>query len=111
MVSAFKEENESDSVNSGYKWTEVCVLGVPQVVPVEVASVIQQSVEGTQTKWNMSGGETLSPVLLNPELCANVVLKVSPPLDSLWGITHIYGYKIFLIRVIVFYQNITNIQG
>ncbi|XP_034454657.1 tectonic-1 isoform X2 [Hippoglossus hippoglossus] len=46
------------------------------VVPVEVASVIQQSVEGTQTKWNVSGGENLSPVLLNPEVCANVVLKV-----------------------------------
>ncbi|XP_053284771.1 tectonic-1 isoform X2 [Pleuronectes platessa] len=46
------------------------------VVPVEVASVILQSLEGTQTKWNMSGGENLSPVLLNPGLCANVVLKV-----------------------------------
>ncbi|XP_019934290.2 tectonic-1 isoform X2 [Paralichthys olivaceus] len=46
------------------------------VVPVEVASVIQQSVEGTQTTWKMSGGENLSPLLLNPELCANVVLKV-----------------------------------
>uniref|UniRef100_A0A8D3AV46 Tectonic-1-3 domain-containing protein n=2 Tax=Scophthalmus maximus TaxID=52904 RepID=A0A8D3AV46_SCOMX len=46
------------------------------VVPVEVASVILQSVDGTQTEWKMSEGEILSPVLLNPDLCANVVLEV-----------------------------------
>ncbi|XP_040904647.1 tectonic-1-like isoform X2 [Toxotes jaculatrix] len=46
------------------------------VVPVEVASVILQSVDGTQTELKMSGGENLSPVLLSPDLCANVVLKV-----------------------------------
>ncbi|GAA6234230.1 tectonic-1 [Lates japonicus] len=46
------------------------------VVPVEVASVILQSVDGTQTELKMSGGEKISPVLLNSDLCANVVLKV-----------------------------------
>ncbi|XP_074503945.1 tectonic-1 [Sebastes fasciatus] len=47
------------------------------VVPVEVASVILQSVDGTQTELKISGGENLNPVLLNPTLCANVVLKVA----------------------------------
>ncbi|XP_039975094.1 tectonic-1 isoform X3 [Xiphias gladius] len=46
------------------------------VVPVAVATVILNSVDGTQTELNISGGENLSPVLLNPDLCANVVLKV-----------------------------------
>lgn len=48
-----------------------------EVVPVAVATVILNSVDGTQTELNISGGENLSPVLLNPDLCANVVLKVS----------------------------------
>ncbi|XP_069027389.1 tectonic-1 [Embiotoca jacksoni] len=47
------------------------------VVPVEVASVILQSTDGTQTELKISGGESLSPVLLNPMLCGNVVLKVA----------------------------------
>ncbi|XP_051277192.1 tectonic-1 isoform X2 [Dicentrarchus labrax] len=47
------------------------------VVPVEVASVVLQSVDGTQTELQISGGENLSPALLNPTLCANVVLKVA----------------------------------
>ncbi|XP_027147057.1 tectonic-1 isoform X2 [Larimichthys crocea] len=47
-----------------------------EVVPVEVTSVILQSVDGTQTELQISDGEHLSPVLLNPTLCANVVLKV-----------------------------------
>ncbi|XP_044061569.1 tectonic-1 isoform X2 [Siniperca chuatsi] len=46
------------------------------VVPVEVASVVLQSVDGTQTELQISGGENLNPVLLNPILCENVVLKV-----------------------------------
>ncbi|KAG8003787.1 Tectonic-1 [Nibea albiflora] len=46
------------------------------VVPVEVTSVILQSVDGTQTELQISDGENLNPVLLNPALCANVVLKV-----------------------------------
>ncbi|XP_070693441.1 tectonic-1 [Pempheris klunzingeri] len=46
------------------------------VVPVEVASVILQSVEGTQTELQIGGGESLSPVPLSPSLCANVVLEV-----------------------------------
>ncbi|XP_071313644.1 tectonic-1-like isoform X3 [Trachinotus anak] len=46
------------------------------VVPVEVASVVLQSVDWTRTELRMTGGEDLSPVLLNPDLCANVVLKV-----------------------------------
>ncbi|KAK9517618.1 hypothetical protein VZT92_022971 [Zoarces viviparus] len=47
------------------------------LVPVEVASVILQSVDGTQTELMISGGENLNPVLLNPTVCANVVLKVA----------------------------------
>lgn len=47
-----------------------------EVVPVEVSSVILQSVDGTQTELQISG-ENTDPVLLNPTLCANVVLKVS----------------------------------
>ncbi|KAF0039293.1 hypothetical protein F2P81_007528 [Scophthalmus maximus] len=54
-------------------YTEIQLFAV---VPVEVASVILQSVDGTQTEWKMSEGEILSPVLLNPDLCANVVLEV-----------------------------------
>ncbi|XP_031733485.1 tectonic-1 isoform X1 [Anarrhichthys ocellatus] len=47
------------------------------LVPVEVVSVILQSVDGTQTELMISGGENLNPVLLNPTVCANVVLKVA----------------------------------
>lgn len=53
-----------------------------QIVPVEVGSVTLQSVDGTQTELQMSGGENLKPILLSPTLCANVVLKVSQP-DSI----------------------------
>ncbi|KAK2843996.1 hypothetical protein Q5P01_010655 [Channa striata] len=47
------------------------------VLPVEVTSLALQSVVGTQTELNISRGESFSPVLLNPDLCANVVLKVN----------------------------------
>lgn len=50
-----------------------------EVVPAEVVSVILQSVDGTQAELNISGRENLRPALLNPDLCANVVLKVSQP--------------------------------
>ncbi|XP_072252391.1 tectonic-1 [Leuresthes tenuis] len=46
-----------------------------EVVDVE-ASVIVQSTEGTQTELTVGSGDDLSPVLLSPTLCANVVLKV-----------------------------------
>ncbi|XP_074530834.1 tectonic-1-like [Halichoeres trimaculatus] len=46
------------------------------VVPVEVASLILQSVNGTQSELQISSGENFSPVLLSPTLCSNVVLKV-----------------------------------
>uniref|UniRef100_UPI0037E71082 tectonic-1 n=1 Tax=Semicossyphus pulcher TaxID=241346 RepID=UPI0037E71082 len=46
------------------------------VVPVEVASVVLQSVDGTQTELHVGAGENFNPVLLNPTLCANVALKV-----------------------------------
>eukprot|EP00064_Thunnus_orientalis_P008061 superscaffoldBa00000935_g8083 len=46
------------------------------VVPVQVASVVLQSLDGTQTELNISGGENFNPDLLNPTICANVVLKV-----------------------------------
>ncbi|KAF3837754.1 hypothetical protein F7725_009522 [Dissostichus mawsoni] len=59
------------------------------VVPVQVCSVVLQSVEGTQTELQISEGEDLPPALLDPSLCANVVLKVSlhapPSQDSLWS--------------------------
>ncbi|XP_039669735.1 tectonic-1 [Perca fluviatilis] len=47
------------------------------VVPVEVSSVVLQSVDGTQTELADSGGEKLRPVLLKPSLCAHVVLQVA----------------------------------
>ncbi|XP_060905053.1 tectonic-1 [Labrus mixtus] len=46
------------------------------VVPVEVVSVVLQSVDGTQSELQISGAENLKPVLLKPTLCAHVVLKV-----------------------------------
>lgn len=46
-------------------------------VPTKVASVVLQSVEGTQTQLNLTAGQNLHPVLLNSTLCANVVLKVA----------------------------------
>ncbi|KAK5613691.1 hypothetical protein CRENBAI_017631 [Crenichthys baileyi] len=46
------------------------------VVPVDVASVILQSTEGTQTELAVSEGVNLLPVLITTTLCANVVLKV-----------------------------------
>ncbi|XP_068181555.1 tectonic-1-like isoform X2 [Antennarius striatus] len=46
------------------------------VVPVEVSAVVLQSVEGTQSQLQVAGGENLNAVLLSPDLCANVVLKV-----------------------------------
>lgn len=48
-----------------------------ELVPVEVASVVLQSVDGTQTALKVNGEEHLNPVLLNSTFCANVVLKVS----------------------------------
>ncbi|TNN44378.1 Tectonic-1 [Liparis tanakae] len=42
-----------------------------------VASVVLQSVDGTQTALKINGGEHLNPVLLNSTFCANVVLKVA----------------------------------
>ncbi|KAK5897565.1 hypothetical protein CesoFtcFv8_010616 [Champsocephalus esox] len=47
------------------------------VVPVQVCSVVLQSVEGTQTELQISDGGDLPPALLDPSLCANVVLKVA----------------------------------
>ncbi|XP_041652779.1 tectonic-1-like [Cheilinus undulatus] len=46
------------------------------VVSVELASIVLQSVDGTQSGLQISGDENFSPVLLNPTLCANTVLKV-----------------------------------
>ncbi|XP_067330928.1 tectonic-1 isoform X1 [Channa argus] len=46
------------------------------VLPVEIALLTLQSIDGTQTELKIGGGEIFSPVLLNPDLCANVVLKV-----------------------------------
>lgn len=49
---------------------------------METASVVLQSVEGTQTELQMTAGKHLRPVLLNSSLCANVVLKVSSAQDG-----------------------------
>ncbi|XP_032411429.1 tectonic-1 isoform X1 [Xiphophorus hellerii] len=45
------------------------------VVPVDVASVILQSIEGAQTELTVSDGENLLSVLTTSSGCANVVLK------------------------------------
>uniref|UniRef100_A0A8C6WHL2 Tectonic domain-containing protein n=1 Tax=Neogobius melanostomus TaxID=47308 RepID=A0A8C6WHL2_9GOBI len=45
-------------------------------LPVDVASIVLQSLEGTQTEVQFSEGENLLPVLVSPGLCANVVLEV-----------------------------------
>ncbi|XP_077957570.1 tectonic-1 isoform X4 [Gasterosteus aculeatus] len=47
-----------------------------ELVPVELASVILQTVDGSQTELIINGGENLNPVL-NPTACVNVVLKVA----------------------------------
>lgn len=47
-----------------------------------MASVVLQSVEGTQTELQTTAGKHLQPVLLNSSLCANVVFKVSSAPDS-----------------------------
>ncbi|KAM3877809.1 tectonic-1 [Diretmus argenteus] len=54
-------------------YTDIHLLSA---VAVEVTSVVQQSLDGTQTEVKLSGGENLNPVLLSPSLCANVVLQV-----------------------------------
>ncbi|XP_028316015.1 tectonic-1-like isoform X1 [Gouania willdenowi] len=46
------------------------------VVPVTVDSVTLQSVSGTQTELRAGSGGTLTPAVMRPGLCANVVLKV-----------------------------------
>ncbi|XP_055015467.1 tectonic-1 [Boleophthalmus pectinirostris] len=46
------------------------------LVPVEVASIVMQSLEGAQIEVQFSEGDFL-PVLLNPSLCAYVVLEVA----------------------------------
>lgn len=54
-----------------------------QAVPVEVASLVLQSVDGTQSELQISSGENFRPVLLSPTLCSNVVLKVRK-VATLW---------------------------
>ncbi|CAI5682202.1 tectonic-1 isoform X1 [Oreochromis niloticus] len=46
------------------------------VVPVVASSVILQSADHTQTELKITGRGNISPVLINPTLCGNVVLKV-----------------------------------
>ncbi|KAM9850143.1 tectonic-1 [Aulostomus maculatus] len=46
------------------------------VVPVVVASIVLQSLDGTQHELNLSGEENINPELIHPTVCANVVLKV-----------------------------------
>lgn len=58
------------------KWKYLRNCTCFKVVPMEITSVVLQSVEGTQTELQVTTGEYLRPVLLNSSLCANVVLKV-----------------------------------
>ncbi|KAJ0049818.1 hypothetical protein NL108_003591, partial [Boleophthalmus pectinirostris] len=51
-------------------------IQVLSLVPVEVASIVMQSLEGAQIEVQFSEGDFL-PVLLNPSLCAYVVLEVA----------------------------------
>uniref|UniRef100_A0A1A7WJJ0 Tectonic family member 1 n=1 Tax=Iconisemion striatum TaxID=60296 RepID=A0A1A7WJJ0_9TELE len=46
------------------------------VVPVKLASVILESIEGTQSELTDGGGENHIPVLLNSSFCSNVVVQV-----------------------------------
>ncbi len=66
-------------LNVNKRWLIWVFLLLVELVPMAVASVVLQSVDGTETELKIRGGEDLSPVLLNPTLCANVVLKVSQP--------------------------------
>lgn len=60
-------------------------VSFPEVISVELASVVLQAVDGTQTEIQIDG-ENLGPALVTPSLCANVVLKVSQPDAATRGI-------------------------
>ncbi|XP_077433955.1 tectonic-1-like isoform X4 [Vanacampus margaritifer] len=47
------------------------------VVPVEMASLVLQSLVGTQNEVMISEEENMKPYLINPNVCSNVVLKVA----------------------------------
>ncbi|XP_051917049.1 tectonic-1-like [Hippocampus zosterae] len=47
------------------------------VVPVEMAAVMLQSSDGTQNEVTIGEEENMKPYLMNPNVCANVVLKVA----------------------------------
>ncbi|KAM4625944.1 tectonic-1 [Polymixia lowei] len=47
------------------------------LVAVEVTSVVQQSLEGTQTQVELGGRDDLDPILLRPAVCTNVVFQVA----------------------------------
>lgn len=68
---------------------------------MQTASVILQSVEGTQTKLQMDAGKNLQPVLLNSSLCANVVLKVRSAQDSAIKSFNMRQYFSFVFRPVL----------
>lgn len=59
-----------------------------EVVPVVASSVILQSADHTQTELKITGRGNISPVLINPTLCGNVVLKVSHTLEFIFHFQH-----------------------
>lgn len=66
-----------------------------------VSSVILQSADHTQTELKVTGGGNISPVLINPTLCGNVVLKVGHTHWSLFltssmkkWLTHIFDTEL-----------------
>lgn len=69
---------------------------------MEIASVVLQSVEGTQTELHMTAGKNLHPVLLNSSLCANVVLKVRSAQDSAIKSLNMWHYLFIFFRPVFF---------
>lgn len=68
---------------------------------MEISSVVLQSVEGTQTELMMTAGTNLRPVLLNPSLCANVVLKVRTSIKSL-NMGYYFSFQASALSVLLY---------
>lgn len=68
---------------------------------MEISSVILQSVEGTQTELMMTAERNLRPVLLNPSLCANVVLKVRTSIKSL-NMRYYFSFQASVLSVLLY---------
>ncbi|XP_077389210.1 tectonic-1 isoform X3 [Festucalex cinctus] len=76
------------------------------VVHVEMASVVLQSLVGTQNEVMISEEETMKPYLLNPNVCSNVVLKdknKNAPLHNSGNPGYIVGLPILSAQEIAEY--------